>query len=120
MAWSRLSDYIFAAFFATFVFICVIVEVPVCLGEIVSPDSSLYFIRQSYDWGLLADTIWIQQPTWSRTAVCFHCFGFGPLYALLCLTFLFRWNFMQQVGIAVGAAKLYAGAVSSLVSVSPS
>lgn len=69
-----------------------------------SPPLSLFLITQ-------ADRIFIAQPLWSRVANCYHCFGFGPLYFYLALGFLYRWNSIRLVGIATGAAKLYAGAV---------
>lgn len=49
---NRLADLVFALFFALFVAVSVLVECPVCLGEKVSPDSSLAAIRESYTWGL--------------------------------------------------------------------
>ncbi len=58
--------------------------------------------------------IWVKQPRWSRLAVCFHGFGFAPFYALFCIGFLFRLNWIRVPGIVIGAAKLYAGLVISL------
>lgn len=107
---SRCADFVFAFFFLLFVACNVLVELPVCRGEAVVADSPDGWLASSYDWGMRADRIWVEQPHWSRVAVCFHCVGFGPAYFLLALTFLFRWNWMRVPGIMVGTAKLYAGA----------
>ncbi|GAQ81346.1 hypothetical protein KFL_000780080 [Klebsormidium nitens] len=110
MLW-RIFDLSLAVFFALFVFISTFLEIPVCLGEKVTPDSKAFLIADSYKWGLEADVVWIKQPVWSRCAVCMHAFGFNAGYALLCLSLLFRWNWIRIPGIAICTAKLYAGAL---------
>ena len=52
MTWPKWTDFVFAAFLLTFNFINIAVEVPVCLGQPVAPDSGNLFLRISYDWGL--------------------------------------------------------------------
>eukprot|EP01096_Ripella_sp_DP13-Kostka_P001306 TRINITY_DN11555_c0_g1_i1.p1 TRINITY_DN11555_c0_g1~~TRINITY_DN11555_c0_g1_i1.p1 ORF type:complete len:175 (-),score=49.41 TRINITY_DN11555_c0_g1_i1:72-596(-) len=111
MGLARVTDIVLALFFTAFVFVSVTLEGPVCLGEKVSPESTNYFVAQSYFWGLEADNIWIQQPTWSRSAVCFHAFGFAPFYATFALGYLLKWRWIRQLAVAVCAAKLYAGAL---------
>lgn len=62
---------------------------------------------------LQADLVWIQQPLWSRCAVCMHAFGFNAGYVLILLSLLFRWNWIRVPAIALCTAKVYAGAVSA-------
>ncbi len=109
-----LLDLLFSFLFALFVACAVFVEAPVCMGERVSADSAYPGVAISYPWGMEADRVWVEQPWWSRVAVCFHSFGFGVFYAFFSLAFLVGWvrrsRTVRQLGVVVGAAKLYAGA----------
>jgi len=54
----------------------------------------------------------VVQPQWSRIAVCYHALFFGFFYVIFAFGFLLRWNWIRMPGLLIGAAKLYAGAVS--------
>jgi hypothetical protein len=69
------AQVVLGLFFGAFTLLSAVLEVPVCIGEKVSPTSSNYFVQNSYDWGLKV----------AMAASSSHCQGRHDLGEAACL-----------------------------------
>ncbi len=98
------GDRIFILFFFGFAMSSFLMDPLAAFHIPLSPDSPCPVIKASYAWAKLTDPLWLEDPPFVRIDTCISVFIYGPMYILLIVSFLKRYNWIRVPAIVISGA----------------